>query len=286
LFHRADILISNDLDTLPANYLAAKLKRARLFFDSHEYFSETPEVYQRAFVRKSWLIIERLCVGGCNVHYTVSQSLANIYMNKYKLHFHVIRNVPNLYRVTEIPAEETPMILYQGSINMGRGLELMIEAMPYIPQAKLVIAGDGPELGKLRTLAGKLPVDGKVEFTGNIPPDQLRGLTMRASVGISIEEPMGASYISALPNKLFDYIAAQVPVLVSDLPEMRAIVDTYGVGMILDERTPQRLASLTNLMISDAGRRSGWKDNLRKAARELCWENESLKLKMLLDEDD
>lgn len=284
LFHKADILLANDLDTLPANYLAVKLKRCKLYFDSHEYFSETPEVYKRKFVRNFWLTIERLFIKGCDEYYTVSGSVADIYYSKYQLKFHVIRNVPLRYTLPETKKTTIPVILYQGSINPGRGLELMIETMPLL-EAHLLIVGDGPELVKLKELVSRFNLENKVEFTGRLLPNTLRSLTSTATVGISIEEPLGLSYISALPNKLFDYIQARVPVLVSDFPEMRKIVSTYNIGMVLKKRTPEALASVLTKIIYEETLRKEWEVNLEKAAIELCWEKESLKLKELFKTD-
>lgn len=278
LFNKADVLVANDLDTLPANYCAARIKRCQVFFDSHEYFPETPEVYNRPFVKKIWETAEKMFVKGCHRYYTVSDSLASVYYQKYGLAFQVIRNVPLWYPFPEPSNAEGNLILYQGSVNVGRGLELMIRAMKLLPHMRLVIAGNGPELMKLKQLAYTCEVDNQVEFTGLLVPEELRELTVKASVGISLEEATGLSYISALPNKVFDYIQAGVPVLVSDLPEMKALVNKYNAGMILEERTPENLAFTLNLMLHDKVKRAEWKKNLAIAAGELCWENEEPKL--------
>lgn len=283
LFRRADILLANDLDTLPANWLAARIKGSRLFFDSHEYFPETPEVYQRFLVKKFWLSVERLCIGNCNVYYTVSKSIADIYYSKYKIQFHVVRNLPFRYRLPSVAADVPPAILYQGTLNKGRGLEGMIRVMPFIPDAKLIIAGDGPCRKNLMDLTASLNLQDRVQFTGMIDPKRLREITFSGSVGISIEEPLGLSYISALPNKLFDYIQARIPVLVSGFPEMRSVVEQYQIGMILEERTPEKLVSVLNIMLYDQVKRIAWKKNLTRAAEELCWDKESEKLKRIID---
>jgi glycosyltransferase involved in cell wall biosynthesis len=281
LFRKADILIANDLDTLPASFFAAKIKRCRLLFDSHEYFPETPEVFQRRFVRNFWQLTEWLFIKGCDGHYTVSSSLAEIYRKKYGLNFQVVRNLP--LRIQN-PVQDVahPFIIYQGALNPGRGLELMIRTMPFIHQANLVIAGDGPEKKKLRQLVAMLQLEHRVQFTGMLLPPDLKKLTVKAAVGISIEEPLGQSYKVALPNKVFDYIQARVPVLVSDLPEMEQLVMHYRIGMVIRERTPANLSEMLNTMLSDVEKRSQWKHNLERAASELCWENESEIFRKLL----
>lgn len=280
LFRKADILLANDLDTLPANYFISKIKGSKLIFDSHEYFSETPEVFQRRFVRNFWLFIEKMMIGGCDQYYTVSGKLADIYLQKYNIRFNVIRNLP-VSLPENFTNSNSRIIIYQGSINVGRGLELMLQAMVLLPDAILVIAGDGPELKKLKEIANSLNVLARVQFTGTLLPDRLRELTRKAAVGISIEEAVGQSYFAALPNKLFDYIQAGIPVLTSNLPEMVAIVKLYEVGMILEERTPEGLVSVLQLMLGDEVKRKLWKEKIASARRELCWEKEEIKLKEL-----
>ncbi len=280
LFHKADILLANDLDTLPANFFVSKIKRSKLIFDSHEYFSETPEVYKRRFVRIFWLFIEKRIIGGCDQYYTVSGKLADIYQQKYNVRFSVIRNLP-VTLPENFTNNNSRIIIYQGSINIGRGLELMLQAMLLLPDAILVIVGDGPELKKLKEIANSLNVLERVQFTGTLLPDRLRELTGKAAVGISLEEAVGQSYFVALPNKLFDYIQAGVPVLTSDLPEMAAIVKNYQVGMVLEERTPESLASVLQLMLNDEVKRNFWKEKIASARQELCWEKEEIKLKEL-----
>ncbi len=280
LFHKADILLANDLDTLPANYLISKIKRNKLVFDSHEYFPETPEVYQRRFVRSFWLLIEKLMIKGCDQYYTVSGKLADIYRQKYGINFSIIRNLP-VSQPENINVRKTKTIIYQGSVNVGRGLELMLQALKLLPDGNLIVAGDGPELKKLKEMALALQISERVLFAGNLMPEQLRELTKTASAGISIEEAMGMSYLVALPNKLFDYIQAGVPVITSNLPEMAAVVNQYEVGMILEERTPENLASVLHTMLHNEDKRLLWKEKIKIARQELCWENEEIKLKEL-----
>ncbi len=131
------------------------------------------------------------------------------------------------------------MILYQGAVNQGRGLENAIRAMKYISGATLSIAGSGDILEQLRHLVKEEGLGGRVRFSDVFLSDDLSNLTLRADLGLSLEEDLGLNYRYALPNKLFDYVQANVPVLVSDLPEMSAIVRKYSIGERL--RFPQNL---------------------------------------------
>jgi glycosyltransferase involved in cell wall biosynthesis len=93
-------------------------------------------------------------------------------------------------------------------------------------------------------------------------------------LGISLEEDLGLNYRFALPNKLFDYIQAGVPVLVSNLPEMRYIVEHYQIGAIAETHQRKDLAEIMKTALFDQSKIALWKENLPKAAKELCWENE------------
>lgn len=283
MFNRFDLLWANDLDTLPANYLAAKLKRKKLIVDYHELFTGVPELTGRDKVRRIWQWFERSMLPAADVFFTVNQSIAAYYQKLYGLKAEVLRNVP--YRPGEVPEVVLPwlggdkkVIIYQGVVNVGRGLEKVIRAMSYLENAVFVIVGDGDVMDSVVALVKELKVEERVFFTGRVPFETLPSYLKKAHLGISLEEKMGESYFYALPNKLFAYIQAELPVLVSDFPEMKAIVEGYDIGRTTLENDPQRLAGLLDGMLRDVNEYERWKRNLKKAARELCWENEEQKL--------
>jgi glycosyltransferase involved in cell wall biosynthesis len=210
--------------------------------------------------------------------YTVSASIAEEYRRKYGIPMQVIRNLPtkseNLQPQIILKKNREHLIIYQGSLNMGRGLELAIRAMGYISNARLIIAGAGDVEGELRELTESLSLMERVHFTGRITPGELRLYTIQADLGISLEEKLGLNYYYALPNKLFDYIQARIPVLVSDLPEMSRVVTQYAIGKVNHTHDPYELSLVFQEMLSDKNKRREWRSNLEKAARELCWEQE------------
>jgi glycosyltransferase involved in cell wall biosynthesis len=283
LVMKADILVSNDLDTLPAVYLASGIKNTPLVYDSHEYFTEVPELNNRRLVRRIWEKIESLMLPHIQFSSTVSLPIAEAYKKKYNIHMEVIRNLP--FRKTAEAAPEFTLqkqsgktIIYQGALNMGRGLEMAIKAMQYTENLHLVIIGRGDLETQLKELVQSLGLTTKVTFTGSISPEKLFDYTVQADLGISLEEDLGLNYRFALPNKVFDYIQAGVPVLVSDLPEVKSLVLQYDVGMINNTGTPAELGALFNRILGDETKIQAWKLNLKKAASELCWENEEQKL--------
>ena len=283
LFRKADLLLSNDLDTLPACFFASGIKGWPLVYDSHEYFTEVPELIGRNFARNTWKRIEKGLLPRIRYSYTVSWSVANAYREQYGIGMEVIRNLP----VSERKEPRRPdlldcgpqrIIIYQGALNVGRGLELMISAMQYLDKYQLQIYGEGDLSWQLRQLSGKLKLDDRITFPGRIAPGELKDYTRQASLGISLEEDMGLSYRYSLPNKLFDYIHAGIPVLVSDLPEMKKVVEDYGIGQVLNDRKPENLANQVKEMMDSDELRMKWKKNLRKASADLCWEKEEGKL--------
>jgi glycosyltransferase involved in cell wall biosynthesis len=282
LFIKADIFVSNDLDTLPAVFIASLLKQKPVVYDSHEYFTELPELVDRPLVKKVWQGIEARILPRLKYSYTVSSSIALDYNRKYGLDMQVIRNLPVLKgaqpTVPSLRKEKEKLVIYQGVLNMGRGLELAIRAMQYVDYATLIICGTGYFEKDLQELAISLKLNDKIRFLGRIHPDKLALYTSQADLGISLEENKGLNYYYALPNKLFDYIQAQIPVLVSNMPEMANIIHHYGVGEVISTGDPAELSKIFREMLFNESKRSLWKANLMIAAKELCWENEEKKL--------
>ncbi|MEZ4829996.1 MAG: glycosyltransferase [Bacteroidia bacterium] len=274
LRHRAAIINANDLDTLGACFLASKIKRTELVYDSHEYFTEVPELVDRPFTRKLWLLLEGWIFPRLKKVYTVNKAIASIYSEKYGVQVGVVRNLPFAREIAQ-PVPKSNILLYQGALNIGRGLELMIEAMVYLPEFTLKIAGRGDIEKHLAEKVEKNRVK-NVHLTGFISPEALHQLTVTATLGLSLEEDLGANYRFASPNKVFDYIQAGVPVLVSDLPVMREVVESTGTGEILpsEMRTAERLAVVIREMVGDRERMEKLRENCRKTARLLTWENE------------
>lgn len=286
LFNNVDIILANDLDTLPANYLISRVKKIPLVYDSHEYFTEVPELVNRPKIKRIWEWIEQIILPNIKFAYTVCESIAIIYREKYGVPFRVVRNLPFSYSV-DTTADENAVekrVIYQGSVNMGRGLEQAIKAMKYIKNVRLIIAGDGDIKTKLENLAKKENLTARVEFTGRLSFEELLKLTLTAHLGLSIEEDLGLNYRFTLPNKLFDYIQARIPVLVTDLPEMAAIVNQYKIGVIINSIEPKFLAKRIDDALRNNKERKIWFENLPSAANELIWENEEKIVKEIFSE--
>lgn len=286
LFSHYDIATANDLDTLLGVYLAVKLRRKKIVYDSHEFFTEVPELIGKPLKKSIWLSIERHILPKLNYCMTVCTSISEAYKNLYHINMCVVRNVP--FRKTEkiIPATvQLPsknVILYQGALNVGRGVELAIDSLKFLTDSCLLIVGDGDKFHEIQEYAREKSWRNRIIFIGRVPFSGLAAYTALASVGISLEEDLGKNYHFALPNKLFDYIQAGKPVVVSSLPEMSEIVSYYKCGEILKERSPQMLAQSIEKILCDETNK--YQKGSLRAAEELCWEKESAKVVELYNE--
>jgi glycosyltransferase involved in cell wall biosynthesis len=273
---KPSLYISNDLDTLPANMLASRIRRVTLIYDSHELFTQVPELIDRKAVQSVWKFIEARLLPRLEYAVTVNYSIATIYRRLYGTRFKVVRNMPEKqeYLLRDVLEKDRFQIIYQGALNVGRGLELMVDAMQFIDNAVFILAGTGDIHQELIHRVGQKGLGERVKFMGRMMPADLVPLTRSSDLGISLEEDRGLNYRYALPNKIFDYIQCRVPVLCSGLPEMSRIVETYGIGISTAERDPEQLAGIIRYMLKE---RSGgaWMKALETAAAELCWENES-----------
>ncbi len=132
--------------------------------------------------------------------------------------------------------DDKPLAIYQGVVHHGRGLLPTFRAMQRMPELHLAVVGDGPAESELRQAAAELGVQQRVHWLGSVPYDRLHALTCGADVGVCLIEPLSLSYEYALPNKLFEYMMARIPSLVTDLPALRALLDQHPVGVMVDRR--------------------------------------------------
>jgi glycosyltransferase involved in cell wall biosynthesis len=281
-----DILLANDLDALLPNYWISKIKDLELVFDSHEIFSEAPTLHNRPVKKKIWKILEKSIVPKLNHFYTVSNSYADWFENEYKNRPEVVMNVPLVQpnpetelkiKLPEISNEK--ILIYQGAINFSRGIESMIQAMEFIENAQLWIIGNGPKKLEFENLTRELNLENKVKFLGNVSPDQLKLITPKADLGLSLEEDFGISYRFALPNKIFDYTHAGIPVLGTFLPEIKNTIETYGLGKTIENHNPKHISEMIKLMLREG--KFAYSENLKKAAGVFNWPNEEKKLEKI-----
>ena len=244
LFHHFDLFVANDLDTLLPNFLISKLKRKRLVYDSHEYFCGELSIADRPFVKRVWKSIERFCFPKLKDVITVSQSIVDQYEQEYGIRPHLVRNIPPKATppVTEtrvslqLPEDKTIIILQGNGINEGRGGEELVEAMPFVDEkAVFLIVGSGTVIPQLKERVKDLQLEHRVRFVSRVTPEMLYNYTYLSDIGIALDRDLSMNLRFSLPNKLFEYIKAGTPVVVSNLIERARIVGQYRVGLIVED---------------------------------------------------
>ncbi len=286
LFHRADIFHANDLDVLLPNVIIGKLKHKPIVYDSHEYFTEVPELVNRPKVQAVWKKIEQFCFPKVNHAFTVCEPIAQHYRQTYHKDVKVMRNIPfqRIYNRAKTKSElglpeNKAILLLQGTgINIHRGAEELVEAMSMIDNALLLVIGSGDVVGKLKEMVVKQNTTDKVRFMNRLPFEDLYNYTVWADLGFSLTKDICINYRYALPNKLFDFIRARVPVVSSPNTEVASLIQYYNIGFILQEVTPECIAEAVNNLLKNRNLLEKFKYNTIQASQELSWENESLVL--------
>jgi len=287
-FKPSAIIVSNDLDTLLACFIVKKFKaNNKLIYDSHEYFTEVPELVARPSVQKIWEGIEKWIFPKLNDVYTVNSSIANLYTEKYKKPISVVRNISPLFnqkplktkKELGIPEDKFILIMQGAGINIDRGAEEAVAAMITIEGAVLLIIGDGDVLPILQKFVTDNKLEEKVKFFPKMPYNDMMNYTIHADLGLTLDKPTNINYRFSLPNKIFDYIHTSTPVLGSNLIEIRNIIQSNNIGKIIDEVKPEIISKTINEIISDKESLMKWKANCNEAKKILNWENESKQLK-------
>ncbi len=288
LGQRAAAWCAADLDTALPVWLRARLGGQPFVYDAHELFTEVPEVVARPAVQRVWRWVEGFIVPRARLAYTVGPALARVFEQRYGRPFAVVRNVSRWEAADArqpAPDGATPSgyLLYQGALNVGRGLENLLAAMPQVA-GRLVICGEGDLSAALRAQAARLGLlaasaafpTGQVEFRGFVLPTALREVTRHATVGIMLLENIGLSYYYSLANKFFDYVHAGIPQVLIDFPEYRALNDQFDVAELVADLRPATLAAALNRLLpgGEPARYQRLAANCQHAAPQLSWQHE------------
>ena len=282
LFYKCDYILANDLDTLPACFVASKFKKATLVYDSHELFSEVPELEGSVFVKGFWKMLEGFFLTRIKKSYTVSQSIADFYKDKYNINMGVVKNVPQFEReIVPIDAKfptNNKTVLYQGVLNPGRGIKPMIKALHKLKDVDLVIIGYGKVEAELVQYTKDEMLENRVHFLGRIPHEELPNYTKIADIGMVLEEPLGLSFEFSLPNKLFDYIHSELPIVSGNLTEISKVIKKHEVGVVVEDYKPETIAVTIQELLDNKELYNQIKRNQQKAKTVFCWETEQQKL--------
>src|SRR6187397_1832139 len=276
LFKNMDFICAIDLDTILPCYYISKLKGIKRVYDAHEYFSQLDEVVSRPSIYGFWYGIEKKMIPKFKNGYTVCDSLAEEFRKNYNANYKVIRNVPLLVESNEQMRLED-VILYQGAVNKGRGLDKLALAMQKV-NAKLWVCGNGNFMEEMRSVVQENDLSEKVIFFGMLQPEELKKRTAQAYVAINPFERTGLNQYLSLSNKFFDYIHAGIPQVTMSYPEYENVNDQFKIAELIDDLDPETIAKAINKLITSKELYLQLKQNCLAAKQELNWQNEKDKL--------
>lgn len=279
--YNTDVYHAHDLNTLIQGIVSAKLrlKRKKLIYDSHEVqTSRTHYSFEKIYR------IEKLLLKFVDKVIVENDTRADYHKDLYKSRPTPIHNYSELYNIDEVKAfplrevysipEDTKIVLYQGGMQEGRGLFKLLDAFKNIENGKLIMLGDGKERQNLLDYHRELKLENKVIFIDRVPYQELRSYTKSADIGIQFLENTNFNHYSASSNKLFEYLMAHVPVIGSDLPEIKRVIEEEQVGLIVQEANTVQLNGAIQILINDDELRTTLKRNTESAKRKYNWENE------------
>ena len=241
-------IIAGDLYSLPS---AASQSSYRLIYDSREIYTQLAELKGSPIKQIFWNFIEKLFINQASMVIVTAESdgvvLKSIYAD---IQYIILKNFPSKRNLPAIPIDlhsklninkSSPLFLYQGVLHKGRGIEQVFHLLNHFKSAHYLILGQGEYRDELEIFSTNLGIQSRVHFLGRIPYSRLMSYTASATIGFSLIEPLSQSYEYALPNKIFEYAAVGLPVIATDLPEMKkAIIEnklghcvTFGDDVIL-----------------------------------------------------
>lgn len=262
-----DAFTSVDTDTLVALRLAAFLRRKPLIWDAHEMFTGVPELSNRPWVRGIWQLIEKLFLPGIRYSYTVSPGVAEYYAQRHGLRMRLVYNMPH-YRSAFKESRQSGFLLYQGAVNVGRGLPTLLQTMAR-HDLPLVIAGGGDILHDLKERVRQLNLEDRVRFTGQLNPDALRELTQDAFIGFNLLDGDSLNYRHSLANRFFDFVQAGIPQIGMNFEGYRLFNDQFEVAILLDRADADHVSAAILRLVNNPERYNHLRNQCRLAAE--CW---------------
>ena len=262
-----------------------------IIYDSREIFSELGTLHNQSLKQKILSLIEKIAVKGIS-KIVVSGELDAEYLKNYfndtNKHYFVVKNLPIETRIVKtnylrekynIPEDKT-VLIYQGVVLKGRGILPLIDALKKSDKFAFVIIGEGNFIDEIKKIINHPDLNGKVFLHPQVKYSELLNITASADIGVSLIEPITFSYQLALPNKLFEYIYAGLPVLVSDLPAMRHFVLDSGFGEVVQaDFNPNEILEKLNLISNNI---CYYKNNIERKKNELTYTSQENVLKSIL----
>jgi len=285
---RPDILHAHDTNALVPVTLAAVSLRRPFVYDAHDLWTERPRrgrgrVYWA--LSQAWLrLVERICIPLATATITVSPPIVEHLRSKFNLdRVDLVANYPDWsgpvdrLELRSLPGgdridPEQPVVLYLGGLMAARGLEQLIDAVALVPGVQLVFLGQGAHAEPLRARVERSGLEERVHVLPPVPPGDVIGAASTADLGVSPIVDSCLNYRYSLPNKLFQYMAAGIPVVASDFPQVRDVVEGSGAGLVVDTADPESIAHGIVRVLGDPTAARGMGERGRDAVAErLNW---------------
>jgi glycosyltransferase involved in cell wall biosynthesis len=286
---RPTVVHAHDVNTLVTAWVAATLSGARLVYDAHE-ISTDREGYRS--IRSLVASVERILMPRAYATITTTDMRAKFFARAYSVPRPlVLQNRPRRSPASKGErlrdelglTRDWPIVLYQGGLQAGRGLEDLVEAATEVQNAYFVFLGGGRIENKLRERAKALGLEGRVRFLPTVPLEDLPSYTVSADVGVQPIRNTCLNHLSTDSNKLFEYAMAGLPVAASDFPEIRKIVRAHGLGELFDPEQPGALVATLRRLVDNPELRARYAANAKASAACLSWQNQESKLLDLYD---
>ena len=288
--HNPDVVHAHDLNTLFQGIVTSRFGRRRpLIYDSHEV--QTERTGYDPEVAKLW---EQSHVPFADAVIVENVTRAEVFEEMYNRPAVPLYNYSEFIDVNHVPdidvrhlhniASDEKILLYQGGLQKGRGLEQLIEALQYIDKGVLLFVGDGNLRESLEIKVRELNLSARVRFIGRVPLEELLSYTKEAYLGFQVLQNVNMNHYTASSNKLFEYIMMHIPVIGSDLPEIKRVIKEAEVGIVTDTSSPLKIAYAVNQLVNDPHLHAKFVKNCIRAKHIYNWSKEEGKLLKIYQE--
>lgn len=284
--HSFDVVHCHDFPMLKVALRGARLAGKPIVYDAHELYhaqATLPDATRRAYRAR-----ERRLIREVDAAITVNPFIAAEMAQDYKIPApYVILNAMPRETATGAGLRERlgwsgadKIAMYQGWMSAERGIDKLVRAAAHFPpNVRLVLVGYGAVEDELKSISASQGTnDGRVVFYGRVEPEELAPLTASADLGLIPYSAVDLNHLYCSPNKLFEFVMAGLPFLANDLPYLRSVCETYGVGQVTDLQSEHAIAREVSSIFADPGRHARMREAALKAREVLNWDVEGAKL--------